>query len=36
MSTGDRRGAFPLIVGAVAGAAGVILTVVSEVGNLLR
>ena len=36
MSTRDRRGALPLVVGAVAGAAVVILTVVSEVGNLLR
>ena len=36
MSTRDRRGALPLVVGAVAGAAVVVLTVVSEVGNLLR
>jgi hypothetical protein len=35
-SAGDRRGAVPLLLGAAAGAATVILTVVSELGNLLR
>lgn len=33
---GDRRGVYPAVIGAVAGVGWVVLTVVSEVGNLVR
>ncbi|HVB43049.1 MAG TPA: hypothetical protein VNF47_10145 [Streptosporangiaceae bacterium] len=33
---GDRRGLFPLVLGTVAGLGWLILTIVSEVGDLLR
>lgn len=33
---GDRRGRLPLVLGAIAGVALVILTVVSEVGDFVR
>ena len=36
MTAGDRRGLLPLVIGSVAGAGAVVLTVVSEVGNALR
>ena len=33
---GDRRGLFPAVIGAVAGVGWVVLTIVSEVGNVVR
>ena len=33
---GDRRGVFPAVIGAVAAVGWVVLTVVSEVGNVVR
>lgn len=33
---GDRRGVYPAVIGAVVGVGWVVLTVVSEVGNVLR
>jgi hypothetical protein len=33
---GDRRGLFPVVLGTVAGLGWLILTIVSEVGDLLR
>ncbi len=34
--SGDRRGLFPVVLGAVLGLGGLIMTVVTEVGDLLR
>lgn len=33
---GDRRGVFPAVIGAVAAVGWVVLTIVSEVGNVVR
>jgi hypothetical protein len=33
---GDRRGLLPLVIGVVAGVGWLVLTIVSEVGNLVR
>lgn len=33
---GDRRGMYPAVIGAVAGFGWVVLTIVSEVGNVVR
>ncbi len=34
--SGDHRGRFPLVIGVIAGVAMVVLTIVSEVGNIVR
>lgn len=36
IKSGDRRGVFPAVIGAVAAVGWVVLTIVSEVGNLVR
>jgi hypothetical protein len=36
IKTGDRRGMYPAVIGAVAGVGWVVLTIVSEVGNAVR
>lgn len=33
---GDRRGVFPLVIGVIAGVGLLVLTIVSEVGDILR
>ena len=33
---GDRRGAFPLVIGVIAGIGLLALTIISEVGDILR
>lgn len=33
---GDRRGVVPLVIGAIAGAGLLVLTIVSEVGDIVR
>ena len=33
---GDRRGMVPLVIGVIAGVGSVALTIISEVGNIVR
>ena len=34
--SGDRRGVYPLLIGVIAGVGALVLTVVSEVGDIVR